>query len=565
MRGPAVTGRLPASLARASVAFLSMEIGLESGMRCYSGGLGVLAGDFALAAADLGLPMVFISLACRAGDVRQTIDALGRQEDGPDPWEPADWAAPLPVEPSIAIEGRPVRIRAWLREIEGVGGAKLPVLLLDTDLPANAPADRAITGRLYGGDADFRIRQEAVLGLGGKAVLDALGLKISKYHLNEGHAALLPLALLADGMTVDAVRACAVFTTHTPIPAGHDRFAMAAVRAIIGDALADQASRLFDGAAELDMTRLALALTGWVNGVSHKHAEVTRLMFPGEAIHAVTNGIHHGRWTHPAIAALFDRAVPEWRANAAALAGVETAIADEDLWAAHETAKQALIDDIRERTGRMLDPERPLIGFARRMTPYKRADLLFGHLVRLLRIAEHRPFQVVLSGKAHPHDKGGKALIARLHEVAHSCGEHLPVVFLPGYDIDLAGRLVAGCDVWLNTPEPPLEASGTSGMKAAVNGGLNLSVLDGWWLEGCVHGRNGWSIGNERDAAAAGHDEQLLELLDREVLPTWYEDRSRWIAMMKHAIASLGPRFSAERAMRDYAAQAYGEAVTVSG
>lgn len=560
-----MTGRLPASLARASIAFLSMEIGLESGMRCYSGGLGVLAGDFALAAADLDLPMVFLSLACRDGYVRQTIDDLGRQEEAADPWDPADWASPLPVEASVTIEGRPVRIRAWLREIEGRDGNRLPVLLLDTDVEANDPDARAITGRLYGGDHDFRLRQEAVLGLGGKAVLDLLGLKIRCYHLNEGHAALLPLALLAERGDAGAVRESAVFTTHTPIPAGHDRFAMPAVRTIIGDDLADEAARLFEGAAELDMTRLALALTGWVNGVSQKHAEVTRLMFPGHEIHAVTNGVHHVRWTHPANAALFDRTTPGWRTDAAALAGFETSAGDEDVWAAHRDAKRALIDDVRGRTGQVLDPDRPLIGFARRMTPYKRADLLFGHLVRLLKIAERRPFQVLLAGKAHPHDKGGKALIARLHEIAHSCGTHLPIIFLPGYDIELAGRLVGGCDVWLNTPEPPLEASGTSGMKAAINGVLNLSVLDGWWLEGCEHGHNGWAIGNERDAAAPGHDECLLELLEHEVLPTWYDNRTRWIAMMKHSISSLGPRFSAERAMRDYASQAYGEAVEVGG
>jgi len=530
-------------------------------MRCYSGGLGVLAGDFALAAADLGLPMVFVSMACRDGYVRQEIDEQGRQRHEPDPWEPADWAVPLPVVPSVTIEGRQVRIRSWLRELEGMSGTKLAVLLLDTDVEENDPADRAITGRLYGGELRTRLMQEAVLGLGGKAVIDALGLDIERYHLNEGHAALLPLALHAQGMERDAIRATSIFTTHTPIPAGHDRFGMDLVRTVIGARLADEAARLFEGSTELDMTRLALEFSGWVNGVSERHAEVSRKMFPGQQVHAVTNGVHLGRWTQPAIAALFDAVAPRWQESPSGLSRF-AAVEDGALWSAHCHAKQALVDDVAGRTGHRLDPELPIIGYARRMTPYKRADLLFSHLVRLLKIAERHPFQVLLAGKAHPDDKGGQALIHRLHEIARSCGEHLPVVFVPGYDIDLAAAMVAGCDVWLNTPEPPLEASGTSGMKAAVNGVPNLSILDGWWIEGCEHGRNGWGLGGSAETASADAD-RLLDCLEQEVLPLWYDDRPGWIAMMKHSVASLAPRFSACRPMRQYADEAYGEAADV--
>jgi glycogen phosphorylase len=559
-----MTAHLPNSLARASIAFLSMEIALETGMRCYSGGLGVLAGDYARAAADLGLPMVFVSPVSSAGYVLQEIDAQGRQKDGPQPWNPAEWATALEVDATIGIEGRPVRLRAWLHELTGVTGATLPVLLLDSDLEGNAPEHREITRRLYHGDPLERLRQEAVLGLGGKAVLDALGLGIRKYHLNEGHAGLLPLALLAETQDRAAVRAASVFTTHTPVPAGHSRFAMDAARAVIGAELADLAADLFEGSRELDMTRLALALSDFVNGVSVKHAEVSRRMFPGHPIRAVTNGVHLGRWADPAIATLFDHAAPGWRERPSRLAAIG-GVQNDAIWAAHVEAKRALVDDVARRTGQRLDADRPIIGYARRMTPYKRADLLFTHLVPLLRIAERRPFQVLYAGKAHPDDHDGKALIARLHEIAHSCAEHLPVVFVPGYDMDVAAHMVGGCDAWLNTPEPPLEASGTSGMKAAVNGVLNLSVLDGWWIEGCDHGRNGWGIGGEDGAGSrAEHADHLLHLLEDEVLPIWYDDRPRWIAMMKQSIASLGPRFSADRAMRDYAEQAYGEAAEIS-
>jgi starch phosphorylase len=557
-----MTPSRPASLARATIAFLSMEIGLETGMRCYSGGLGVLAGDYALAAADLGLPMVFISMACRDGYVRQTIDSEGRQHHEPDPWDPAEWATPLPVVPSITIEGREVRIRSWLRELEGVGGSKLPVLLLDTDVEENDPSDRAITDRLYGGDVRTRIRQEAVLGLGGKAVLDALGLDIARYHLNEGHAALLPLALLAEGMDRDAIRRASIFTTHTPIPAGHDRFAMDLVRDVVGGRLADTAALLFEGSTELDMTRLALELSGWVNGVSERHAEVSRGMFPDHEVHAVTNGVHLGRWAHPAAAALFDSVAPAWRRDPSGLSRFAE-VDDDVFWSAHRRAKQELVEDVAARTGHRLDPELPILGYARRMTPYKRADLLFSHLVRLLKIAERHPFQVLLAGKAHPEDKGGQALIHRLHEIARSCGSHLPVLFVPGYDIEVAARMVAGCDVWLNTPEPPLEASGTSGMKAAINGVPNLSILDGWWIEGCEHGRNGWGIAGNAESPAADAD-RLLDCLEHDVLPLWHDDRRGWIEVMKHSVASLAPKFSACRPMREYVDLAYGEAADAS-
>lgn len=557
-----MTSSKPASLTDARIAFLSMEIAIETGMHSYSGGLGVLAGDYALAAADLGLPMVFVSMVCRDGYVRQEIDGEGWQHHEKDPWDPADWARPLDVLPAVEIESRPVRIRPWLRELTGAEGRQVAVLFLDTDIPENHPEDRDITDRLYGGDLRTRLRQEAVLGLGGKAVLGSLGLDIARYHLNEGHAALLPLALLADGMDHQWVRAASIFTTHTPIPAGHDRFPMTLVRQVIGERLAERAAGLFEGSAELDMTRLALDLSGWINGVSERHAEVSRQMFPGHVVHAVTNGVHLGRWTHRSFAALFDSIAPDWRVRPSGLAGFEE-VDDERVWAAHAEAKKALVAETARRTGRRLDPDRPIIGYARRMTPYKRADLLFTHLVRLLKIAEKYRFQVLLAGKAHPEDKGGQALIHRLHEVARSCGEHLPIVFIPGYDMDVAATMVSGSDVWLNTPEPPLEASGTSGMKAAVNGVPNLSVLDGWWIEGCEHGRNGWGIGG------AGHDpsgdaDLLLDCLEQEVLPLWYEDRAGWLRVMKHSVASLAPRFSACRPMGEYADFAYGDALSVA-
>ena len=546
---------LPDFLASATIAFVSMEIAIEPEMKCYSGGLGVLAGDFARAAADLRLPMVFVTLASREGYVRQIMDREGNQLDTPDPWNPADWATPLDPVVDVLIDGRAVAIRGWLRKIAGASGASIAVLLLDTDLPQNTPEDRALTGRLYGGDTRYRLRQEAVLGIGTPRLLHALGVAARRWHLNEGHAALLPLELVHAGASVEAVREATVFTTHTPVAAGRDRFDWALTQAVLGLDRSRTLQRVMGEADELDMTRLALRLSSYANAVSRRHRDTARELYPEAEIASVTNGVHGGRWAPPAMAAMFDAKVPGWRVNSARLA----AIAELDpvnVGEAHASARAALIAEVAARTGLALDPERPILCYARRMTGYKRPMLPLEDPDRLRAIARRHPFTLLFAGKAHPNDGDGKAAIARISAFAKSCGGDLTVAFLEDYGLELAGRLVTGADVWLNLPVPPLEASGTSGMKAALNGGLNVSTPDGWWLEGCREGLNGWTVGRP-DSRPEEHGSLLLQLLEDQVLPCWYEDRPRWQRMMRDAVATIGAAFGADRAMREYARNAY--------
>jgi starch phosphorylase len=569
------------------VAYLTMEIGLRAEMHTYSGGLGILAGDVARSAADLSLPMVFVTLASREGYLQQGLDDLGRQVDGADPWEPGDWATPLDAVVTIELEGRPVRIGAWAYEVGTASGEPVAVLLLDTDRPENDPGDRAITGRLYGGGEEERIRQEAVLGFGADLLLRELGFSIETYHLNEGHAAFLPLALLlrTEGAAdLDAVRRHCVFTTHTPVEAGHDRFDYANVERILGELAPVETLKPLAGEEVLNMTHLALALSRYVNGVAKKHGEVAQGLYPSYHVHAITNGVHLGQWAHPALARLFDARLPGWRADPEVFRGAEGLDAEE-LFAARAEAKAALLEEIAARTGQRLDPALPVFGFARRMTGYKRPDLLFSDLERLRGIAERFPFQVVMAGKAHPKDTPGKEGIGRIAEAAKALGGEVPVVFVPGYDMALAAHLVGGSDVWLNTPVPPLEASGTSGMKAALNGGLNLSVLDGWWIEGWEEGVTGWAVdapaadaapaqglavaaaGAERagfldlaEAARGGpetHAERLYDKLERVVLPLWHGDRAGWSRMSRQAIARIAPQFNSDVMMRHYVREAY--------
>ncbi|USQ74191.1 alpha-glucan family phosphorylase (plasmid) [Roseomonas mucosa] len=542
-----------------------MEIALEPAIPTYSGGLGVLAGDTLRSCANLELPMVFVTLVSREGYLRQSIGPDGQQVDAPDPWDPAAHAEPLDAAVAVRIEGRPVWIRPWLYRHTCPHGGCTPVILLDTRLAVNDPADRAITDRLYGGDAAMRLKQEIVLGIGGEGILRALGFAIETWHLNEGHAALLPLTLLQRGAAEAAavppcdalatVRDCCVFTTHTPVEAGHDRFPYDLVQRILGDFVDPAVLRQLAGDTELNMTRLALNLSGWVNGVAARHAETARRMFPGYRIRAVTNGVHVPSWTHPAFAALFQEVAPEWAHDPDTLRRADRLPA-EAVWSAHEQAKAQLLAEVRQRCGIVLRPDLPVLAFARRMTGYKRADLLFSDLNRLRSIARAWPFQLLMAGKAHPEDAGGKALIATLHAHAGALADVLPVVFLPNYDMALARHMVAGADIWLNTPMPPLEASGTSGMKAALNGVPHLSVLDGWWAEACEEGLNGWAIGADGDDPA-GHAALLYAKLEEAVLPLWHTDRPGWVALMKQVITRTGARFHSQRMMRRYAAEAY--------
>jgi len=562
-------GALDPFLQRTHIAYFSMEIALRPEMHTYAGGLGVLAGDMARSSADLELPIVFVSLVGRAGYVRQGIDPDGRQVTRPNPWEPKDWTDPLDAMVAVSIEGREVWIRPWLYRLTCPLGHCVPVLLLDTDLDQNSPDDRAITHHLYGGDEAYRLKQEIVLGIGGARLLQALGFRIATYHLNEGHAALLTLHLLrqfqrnpvAVGESIydhTQVREQCVFTTHTPVAAGVDKFPYALVQHTLGDYIDLAELKRLGGEDRLNMTQLALSLSGYVNGVSERHAQTTNQIFPGYHVRAITNGVHAPTWTNSSFAQLFQAVIPQWAHEPEVLEYADQ-IPDGSIWKAHEEAKRALLTYVKETAHVALHLDVPLIGFARRMTDYKRPTLLFSDIARLLGVARKRPFQVVFAGTAHPRDEQGQYLIEIIHQRIRDLSPTIPMVFLPNYDMQIAARLVAGADIWLNTPLPPLEASGTSGMKAAINGVLNLSVLDGWWVEAHIEGVTGWAIGNG-EFGPATHDTDAADLygkLENVVLPLYYDDRARWIWMMKQAISKIGSHFNSTRMMRRYATEAY--------
>ena len=553
------------------VAYFSMEIALRNEIPTYAGGLGVLAGDTVRAAADLTLPLVAVSLVSRMGYFRQEIDAQGRQVEHPASWDPAAFARPLDAKIAVSIDHQPVWIGAWLYVLEGHMGGRQPVLLLDTDLAENTPENRAITDSLYGGDEAYRLKQEIVLGIGGMRLLQALGFEIRQYHMNEGHSALLVVELLhrhsyppedlrpgESPYDLPRVREQCNFTTHTPVEAGHDRFRYDLVRRILNHPIDEATLKHLAGDDNLNMTRLALNLSEYVNGVAERHAEVSRRMFPGYRVHAITNGVHPFTWTCESFRALYDRYLPGWCHEPERLVRADCGLPDEAVRNAHLEAKRALIERVRRQTGLILDPERPILGFARRMTAYKRPDLLFSDLERLRAIARRYPFQIVLAGKAHPRDEDGKRLIEQLHQHARILADTLPIAYLPEYDLDTARLLTAGADIWLNTPLRPLEASGTSGMKAAFNGVPSLSVLDGWWIEGCVEGVTGWAIGDSVEQAADGDARALYDKLEQTVLPLFHDTGGAgWTAVMRGAISKNASYFNSHRMMRRYATEAY--------
>lgn len=566
-----------------TVAYFSMEVGLEQGLPTYSGGLGVLAGDTLRSAADLAVPMVGVTLAHRCGYFTQHLAADGVQTNESAVWDPESRLPRVPHTITVQVEGRTVHVTAWRYDVRGVGGHVVPVYLLDTRLPENDPYDQTLTDTLYGGDNRYRLCQEVVLGIGGAAMLDALGVGVepgTQYHINEGHAALLTLHLLgrqldgrpAAAATVSDVEAVArrvIFTTHTPVPAGHDKFSGDLARQVLGPqaALLD-ALTLWDH-GELNMTHLALRCSRYVNGVAMRHAEVSREMFPEYPIAAVTNGVHAVTWTSEPFRALFDRHFPEWRRDNYYLRYAVSLPADE-LRAAHRQAKRALLDEVARRTGVALDPDVFTVGFARRSATYKRADLVFSDLDRLRRIAkEVGPVQFVFAGKAHPRDVPGQALIRSVHAAKQALGDALRVAYVPNYEMDLGALITSGADVWLNNPVRPLEASGTSGMKAALNGVPSLSVLDGWWVEGCVEGKTGWAIGSDdqpfvdpnSDAAALAHARAdaaaLYDKLEQAVVPLYYGAPAAWPEVMRMSIAVNGSFFNTQRMVAQYVQNAY--------
>jgi len=555
-------------LDRPRIAYFSMEIALANEIPTYSGGLGILAGDTLRSAADLKIPLIGVTLASRRGYFRQEIDSSGHQIEHPIPWNPAERADPLDAKVVVKVNGRQVWVGGWLYVVKSHTGGMAPVILLDTDLPENDERDREITHFLYGGDQAYRLKQEIVLGIGGLRMLQALDFNVSNYHMNEGHSALLAVELMRrfhyygrrrsdePNYNVPGVRALCRFTTHTPIEAGHDQFDWDLVHELLNGFVDLAVLKQHAGEDKMNMTRLALNLSGFVNGVARRHAETSRKMFPGYEVHSVTNGVHPRTWAAPSFIELYDRDIPGW-CHETLLLNRADQIPDADIWSAHTTAKGKLIERVQQSCGVKLKLELPIIGFARRMTAYKRPDLLFSDIERLRMIARRHPFQLVLAGKAHPRDEAGKHAVEDLHRHIGTLAGSVPAAFVPDYNMAVAGDLVAGSDIWLNTPLRPLEASGTSGMKAALNGVPQFSVLDGWWVEGCIENVTGWAIGNDHENANGEDAESLYHKLDEKVLPLWHGDRTKWIALMKNVISKNAAFFTSHRMLRRYAIEAY--------
>jgi starch phosphorylase len=557
------------------IAYFSMEIGVSPAIPTYSGGLGVLAGDTIRSAADLHVPMVAVTLLHRKGYFRQRLDASGWQKEEPVEWVIVDFLKEMLPRTSVTIEGRIVHLRAWQYESQGVSGFKVPVYFLDTDLPENSEWDKTITHFLYGGDQYYRLCQEVILGIGGIRMLRALGYdRIERFHMNEGHSSLLTLELLDEEAKkegrgsishkdVERVREKCVFTTHTPVQAGHDQFPLVLVKRVLehGGTIFELKD-VFCCEGLLNMTYLALNLSRYINGVAQKHGEVSRLMFAGYAIDAITNGVHGVTWTAGPFQKLYDQFIPGWRQDSFSFRYALN-IPKDEIWRAHQEAKGFLIDRVNRETGAEMDVNVLTIGFARRATPYKRGDLLFTDLDRLKSISLRAgSFQVVYAGKAHPKDEGGKELIKRIFQAREKLRPHVKIAYLEDYSMELGKMVTSGVDLWLNTPQPPMEASGTSGMKAALNGVPSLSVLDGWWIEGHIEGVTGWSIGeNQPRHEGSDHEsrgaQSLYDKLEYIILPLFYRDRDRFVDVMRHCIALNGSFFNTHRMMQEYVLKAY--------
>lgn len=540
-----------------------MEIGLSDQIPTYSGGLGVLAGDTIRSSADLTLPLIAVTLVSKKGYFRQELTADGKQLEYPDEWSPERFMTLLPTQVIVKIQGRDVRLQAWHYDYTSPTGGKVPIFYLDTDIEGNSGEDREITDYLYGGDYRYRLKQETVLGIGGVRMIEALGFDVRRYHMNEGHSGLLGVELLRRyGMDENKVREQCIFTTHTPVEAGHDQFPYDVVRDIVGEVIPINDLRRVGGQDRLNMTLLALNLSSYHNGVAKKHQEISQRMFPGYEINAITNGIHSYTWTCPSFRRLYDRYFSGW-ANEPELLVRMDLVPDDQVWDAHMEAKKELIDLVNSQTQTHMNYDTLTFGFARRATPYKRATLLFRDLEKLTKIGRRNPIQFIFAGKSHPKDYSGKTIIEDISRYARKLRDVIQIGYFADYGIDIAAKMVAGVDVWLNTPMRPYEASGTSGMKAAHNGVLNFSVLDGWWIEGWIENVTGWAIGPHPEENISTEEIETQEIadlynkLDYIIIPTFYQRRDEWIAMMESAISKIAYYFNSHRMMRRYVTEAY--------
>lgn len=544
------------------IAYFSMEIGINEHIPTYSGGLGILAGDTLKSCADLNVPIVGVTLLSENGYFYQKIDENGNQIELPINFNINDFLTELPSKADITIEGREVKIRIWYCPVEGINGYIIPVFFLDTNLEENSEYDRQITKHLYGGDQKYRLAQEIVLGVGGIRSLQTLGYKtIDRYHMNEGHAALLTLELFRQLKNIDKVRAQCVFTTHTPVAAGHDQFDISMVRPMLGDLFPETVFNEITFENRLNMTKVALFFSHYVNGVAKKHGEVSRQMFPGYSIDSITNGVHSTTWVSEPFQILFDKHMPGWRSDPYVLRSAFS-IDKKEIWAAHMLAKRRLIDFVNSRYNVGINYDKFTIGFARRQTAYKRPELLISDPNRLIHIAELvGPIQIIYAGKAHPNDESGKQSIRRFYEVKKQIGNKIKMAYIHNYDISIGKLLTSGVDLWLNTPRRPKEASGTSGMKAAHNGVPQFGTLDGWWVEGCIENITGWSMGPRKTKEAESDDDvdrnDLYDKLENWIIPKFYTDRDNWIRTMRSCIAINASFFNTNRMIQQYVLDAY--------
>jgi starch phosphorylase len=538
------------------IGYFTAEIGLRSELHTYSGGLGVLAGDHVKSAADAEIDLIGITLLYREGYGRQHIDQDGNQSESFAAIDPADHLIDTGLELMLPLDGKTIYSRIWKVEVVGITGHIVPVYFLDTHHPQNSDYHSVLGARLYGGDDEVRIRQEYLLGVGGLRLLNLLRIELDGLHLNEGHCTFALLELLNKGWTRNDLEKKVLFTTHTPVPAGHDRFNWDSVKAVLGDMLPEDAKQLVIDAGDPEngekcsMSHLAVGLVNKVNAVSNLNAIVASGMYGENHIHPITNGVHHITWTSPPMAELYDNQLPNWKGDPTQLA-YSGKLSDEDLLAAREKNRSIFRELVKASTGVELHKEKLTVGFARRFATYKRANLVFSDIERLREIAGGE-IQFVFSGKAHPRDEGGKQLIRDIYGSAKQIEGEIPVAFLENYDMDTGLAITSGVDIWLNNPIRPLEASGTSGMKAAMNGVPNCSILDGWWPEGCQHGVNGWAIGESEDDRDDERDaNNIYSVLEHEVLPAWRQGSTVWANIMRSSIATSA-RFTGARMITDY-------------
>jgi starch phosphorylase len=569
----ALTDTAP-DLSTRTIAYFSMEIALSPALPTYSGGLGMLAGDTLRSAADTCRPMVAISLVHRCGYFRQKLSEIGQQTEADVPWSPETTLPSASQIVAVTLQGRQVLVRAWRFDVVGITGHVIPVFLLDTDVDGNDPWDRRLTDHLYGGDTYYRLCQETVLGLGGVAMLHALSCKPVVYHMNEGHAALLALGLLEDQLAgkplkdttdadIEAVRKQCVFTTHTPVPAGHDQFGLDQMYQVLGHdraAAIEQTGCLHNNL--MNMTYIALRFSRFVNGVAMQHGKVSQQMFPDYKVYSITNGVHAATWLSAHFQELLDEEVPNWRTDNQYLRSVY-GIDPARIAACHNKGKLRLFSTIAKRTGHHFNPNVLTLGFARRVATYKRASLLLQDPARLVAIAEKiGGLQILYAGKAHPADTAGKGLIRDVFASAAKLNSSaLKIFYIENYDWELGAQLTQGVDVWVNTPRRPYEASGTSGMKAALNGVPSLSILDGWWIEGCAENTTGWAI--EDGETEAAEVASLYEKLERSIAPM-YANPKAWAHMQQHCIAINGSFFNTHRMLEQYFENSYFPATPVS-